>query len=224
MSSDDLPGLGPNGGLPDVLPAEPMTMLRAWYDDGMREKATRDPDAIVLATATPDGAPSARVVLCKKIDAGPGEFVFYTNYTSHKGRELDANPRAAIVFHWNHAGRQARVEGGVARCTAAESDAYFASRALLSRIGAWASDQSKPMSGRDDLMSRVGEVMARFGVGLEHLMGEGATVEIPRPQWWGGYRLRAERVELWAGAEGRLHDRAEWTRTATGWTARRLFP
>jgi pyridoxamine 5'-phosphate oxidase len=227
--------------LPYPLPADPMPLLGEWYDAALAARQQPNPDAMTLATCTPGGRPSARIVLCKEIDVECACVVFFTNYRSRKGDELEANPRACAVFHWDHASRQARVEGRVERTSEAESDVYFAGRPLLSRIGAWASEQSRPLRSRDELTERVGEVMARFGVGVAHLLGEGEPLTIPRPPCWGGYRLWIERVELWAGGEGRLHDRAAWqvdspdvpstvrpprrpSGHVTAWTSMRLQP
>jgi pyridoxamine 5'-phosphate oxidase len=174
-----------------------------------------------VATATPDGRPSVRVVLCKHLIVDPGYVVFFTNYHSRKGSELDANPRAAAVLHWDAFGRQVRLEGCIVKSPADESDEYFASRALDSRIGAWASLQSQPLDSRKTLLKRVAAEAARFGT------------HVPRPPHWGGYRLWPETVELWIEGPFRVHDRARWTRTvepqgdgcaAGPWSATRLFP
>lgn len=214
------------GGLPDALPANPMAIVRDWLEDARASKHYDDPNAMTLATCTPDGFPAARVVLCKAMD--DQRVVFYTNYTGRKAREVEANPRAACVFFWPHANRQARIEGLIERGIDAESDAYFASRPLLSKLGAWASRQSEPMKGRADLVDAVGEVVARFKKELA-LHPSGST--IPRPEFWGGYQILPTAVELWCGAKGgRLHDRARWTRTRDGagawsaWSSTRLFP
>lgn len=214
------------GGLPDLLPAHPMPIVREWFDDARANGNYDDPNAMTLATCTPDGFPAARIVLCKGLD--DSRIVFYTNYTGRKARELQANPRAACVFFWPHANRQARIEGVIERASAQESDAYFATRPLLSKLGAWASRQSEPMASRADLVDAVGEVVARFKKDLA-LHPTGAT--IPRPEFWGGFQILPTAVELWCGAKGgRLHDRARWTRTrsASGdwspWTSTRLFP
>jgi pyridoxamine 5'-phosphate oxidase len=177
---------------------------------------------MVLATATPDGQPSARVVLCKDIAPVPGFIVFYTNYLSRKGRELAENPRAAIVLHWDHLHRQVRVEGRIVKAPESDSDAYFASRAPESRVGAWASKQSEPIASRKVLLDAVNEASERFGE------------NVPRPPHWGGYRLWAEVVELWAEGDARIHDRARWARAltpkgisdfdASPWSVTRLQP
>ena len=184
---------------------------------------------MVLATTTPEGHPSARVVLCKDIQPVPGFIVFYTNYESRKGRELAANARAAVVMHWDHLHRQVRVEGRIVKAPAADSDAYFASRALESRVGAWASQQSQPIESRARLVSAVAAASKKFGVAE----GKGEA-QVPRPPHWGGFRLWAESVELWVEGDARIHDRARWTRTLTPhgetqfeagpWSATRLQP
>jgi pyridoxamine 5'-phosphate oxidase len=210
------------GFLPASLPPDPMPLLEQWYSGACEAKAQPNPDAMALATATPDGRPSVRIVLCKKSVADPGYIVFYTNYSSRKGDELAANPRAAAVFHWDDLGRQARLEGPIMRSPDAESDEYFASRALDSRIGAWASLQSQPLDSRRTLLKRVAAEAARYGT------------QVPRPPHWGGYRLWPEAIELWVSGAFRVHDRARWARalgaaTATGyapgpWQSTRLFP
>jgi pyridoxamine 5'-phosphate oxidase len=208
--------------LPDPLPAEPLVVAAEWLGQAWRERRQPNPNAMVLATATPEGFPSARVVLCKHIEPVPGFVVFYTNYQSRKGRELAANGRAAVVMHWDHLHRQVRVEGRILKAPACDSDAYFASRHLASRIGAWASQQSEPIASRAQLLKAVEATTQRF------------AASVPRPPHWGGYRLWAESVELWSEGEARIHDRARWTRTLhprgedqfdTGtWSATRLQP
>jgi len=210
------------GFLPATLPDDPMPLFGQWFDGARHARAQPNPDAMALATATPDGKPSVRIVLCKKLIPAPGFVVFFTNYDSRKGAELAANPRASAVFHWDAFGRQVRVEGPIVRSPADESDEYFASRALDSRIGAWASPQSQPLDARRTLLKRVAVEAARFGT------------SVPRPPHWGGYRLWPEVVELWIEGPFRVHDRARWTRSlvpagddgfAPGpWQATRLFP
>ncbi|MBV8741031.1 MAG: pyridoxamine 5'-phosphate oxidase [Sinobacteraceae bacterium] len=222
--------------LPDPLPAEPLVVVNDWLAESWRRQLQPNPNAMVLATAAGDGQPSARVVLCKEIVPQPGYLVFYTNYRSHKGRELSANPHAAAVFHWDHLHRQVRVEGAIVQAPAADSDAYFASRPWASRLGAWASEQSQPVASRAELQQAVRKVAQRFGTPLP---GDAAAatrtdVLVPRPAHWGGFQLWAQAVELWTEGEARIHDRARWTRTlqqrADGlfdvgpWTATRLQP
>lgn len=171
----------------------------------------RDPMRVALATADAEGHPSVRYVLLKGF--GPEGFVFYTNYQSAKAGELDANPHAALAFHWWSTGVQVRARGSVARVSAAESDAYFASRSRGSQLGAWASDQSRPLVGRAALEAQLEAAEKRF---------EGA--EVPRPAHWGGYRLRPSRLEIWLNGAHRLHDRFEFESAAEGWVGRRLAP
>src|SRR5690606_18116901 len=186
-----------------------------------------NPNAMTLATVTPDGRPAARIVLCKAF-ADDASVDFYTNRRSRKGLDLTAHPVASLLFHWDHAGRQARFDGQVALVPDAESDAYFASRPWPRRLGAWASDQSQPIESRAALEAKVRTLMERFGLDPDNPPPPDAAVEIPRPEHWGGYRLRAERVELWAAQGARLHDRAEWRRALAAppgpWQARRLQP
>jgi pyridoxamine 5'-phosphate oxidase len=213
--------------LPQPLPANPLTLLAAWLDEARRAAATPNPNAMVLATVDFRGQPSARVVLCKDIDPEGGLISFFTNYESQKGRELEANPRAAVVFHWDHAHRQARAEGRTERLDAADSDAYFRTRPWQSRLGAWASRQSRRVESRDELVRAVAAAARRFGIPYE---GPGAPepagdFDIPRPPHWGGYRLVVYAAELWIEGRYRLHERARWTRPADPvWTSWRLQP
>lgn len=220
--------------LPDPLPAEPMTLLAQWLGEAAQRRLQPNPNAMVLATSTRDGRPSARVVLCKEVSIDEGYIVFYTNYQSHKGQELTENPRAAIVIHWDHLHRQIRIEGAIAQAPAEQSDAYFASRPWQSRIGAWASAQSRPITSRGDLLAAVEQTAQRFGMPKSSATGGDVQVDIPRPPHWGGYRLWADAVELWSEGNARVHDRARWTRTLKSrghgqfetrpWTATRLQP
>lgn len=212
------------GGLPDPLPADPMPLFVSWFDEAVRTARQPNPNAMALSTCTPDARPSARIVLCRGIDPAAASLLFFTNYRSRKAGELDANPRAAVVFHWDPQDRQARAEGRIERATAAESDAYFRSRSLLARLGAWASEQSRPMPSRSELFSRLTEVAERFAINPADLLDPAASAAIPRPDHWGGYRLTIESLELWQGHTGRLHDRARWERQAGGWSSTRLFP
>lgn len=224
------------GGLPRALPADPMPILAAWYEDARERADVPNPDAIALATVDAEGRPDTRIVLARSLDLERGGLVFYTNREGAKGRQLAVAPRAAAVFHWDHVARQARLRGPVEPVTDAESDAYFAARPLLSRLGAWASRQSEPLAGRAELVRAVRRAARDHGVGLRAMLREDAPdVVIPRPPHWGGYRLVAEELELWCGVRGRLHDRARWTRAVRGpdpieaepWSAgrrSRLFP
>jgi len=216
--------------LPEPLPAEPLTLVQAWLAQAWSARNQPNPNAMVLATTTSDGRPSARVVLCKDIQPAPGFITFYTNYESRKGRELAANGRAAVVMHWDHMHRQVRIEGAVVKAPDADSDAYFASRALASRIGAWASKQSEPVASRAQLLSAVDAAAKQLGVDAR----TGQDAHVPRPPHWGGFRLWADAVELWVEGDARIHDRARWTRTLNAradgqldvgpWNATRLQP
>lgn len=233
------PVLAP-GQLPEPLPADPFPIFQSWFDFARGQRTQPNPNAMTLATIDPDGRPAARVVLCKIIDPERGFVVFFTNYRGRKGLAIESNPRAAAVFHWDHLDLQVRIEGPVVRSPKAESDAYFASRPWKSRVGAWASEQSRPIASRSDLLHRFEAAMRRFGIDPQNPPPEEAAVggeEIPRPPHWGGYRLWAERLELWIGGAARIHDRALWTRTlhhapppANGeyiggpWSATRLQP
>jgi pyridoxamine 5'-phosphate oxidase len=207
--------------LPAKLPADPMPLLAQWLAHARTHAGQRNPDLMALATATTDGRPSARIVLLKRLVEDPGYVVFYTNYESRKGREIAANPNVAGVLHWDALGRQVRLEGRAVVSPPGESDEYFATRALDSRIGAWASLQSEPLATRATLLARVAKETARHGT------------RVPRPPHWGGYRLWLEAVELWTEGAFRVHDRARWTRSLEGepgafrpgpWSATRLYP
>jgi len=222
--------------LSEPLPANPLAVAQEWLAQSRKDAAQPNPNSMVLATVDERGHPSARVVLCKEIDPVQGSILFYGNYRSRKGRELESNRRAAVVFHWDHRHRQVRAEGLVERISAAESDAYFRTRAWQSRLGAWASAQSEPVASRKVLSESVAAAARRFGIPYD---GPGSpepgdvTAEVPRPPHWGGYRLYADAVELWVEGEFRVHDRARWTRSlsdrpgtqpSTPWHATRLQP
>ncbi|HEY2419389.1 MAG TPA: pyridoxamine 5'-phosphate oxidase [Steroidobacteraceae bacterium] len=222
--------------LPEPLPAEPLELVAGWLAQATREQVQPNPNAMVLATADQHGQPSARVVLCKAIRPQPGYLSFYSNYESRKGIDLAANPHAAVVMHWDRLRRQVRIEGPVVLASAEDSDAYFASRAWQSRIGAWASQQSNLVSSRAALIGAVDRAARRFGVPSPMQSDDFAPdpgIAIPRPPHWGGYRLWAAAVELWVEGAARLHDRARWTRTlepgadgfnAGPWSVVRLQP
>jgi len=221
--------------LPEPLPAEPLELAATWLAEATRRETQPNPNAMVLATVDADGAPSARVVLCKQIVPIPGFLTFYTNYHSRKGRALQADARAAIVMHWDALHRQLRVEGPVVRSSAADSDAYFASRNWQSRLGAWASQQSEPVASRAQLYKSLALAALRYG-----LSGPPADEQAPdpglritRPPHWGGYHLWAQSVELWVEGSARIHERARWTRALTpqdagfqpgAWSVTRLQP
>jgi pyridoxamine 5'-phosphate oxidase len=194
----------------DLLP-DPVALFERWYAEALAAGVAQA-DAMTLATATRDGRPSARVVLLKGVDARG--FTFFTNYESRKARELDANPRAALVLLWAPLERQVRIGGEVARLSAEESDAYFATRPRGSQLGAWASRQSRPLTGRAELDERWAELDARW-----------AGAPVPRPPQWGGYRLAPREIEFWQGRANRLHDRFAYTRETDGtWARARLQP
>jgi pyridoxamine 5'-phosphate oxidase len=222
--------------LPDPLPGNPFIVVGQWLAQAQADAAQPNPNAMVLATVDGRGHPSARVVLCKHIEAQQGCILFYTNYRSRKGRELEGNRRAAAVFHWDHRHRQVRAEGEVEGLSDEENDAYFRTRPWQSRLGAWASDQSQPVESRQALERGVTAMARRFGIpyaGPGTVEPENVAVDVPRPPHWGGYRLCADAVELWVEGEFRIHDRARWTRTLSdrpsagsdsAWTVTRLQP
>lgn len=193
-----------------ITNADPFELFAAWFAEAS-EHEINDPNAMTVATATPEGIPSARIALLKDYDTRG--FVFYTNKQSRKGGELAANRHAALLFHWKTLQRQIRIEGMVEDVTDAEADAYYASRARVSRLGAWASDQSRPLSDRAVLERRVAETEQRF-----------PDEAIPRPPHWSGYRILPQRFEFWQDMPFRLHDRTVFTATAQGWAAGKLFP
>jgi len=188
----------------------PLRLVKDWFEEAAASGVI-EAERMALATATPDGRPSVRIVLLKGID--DEGIQFFTNYGSRKGRELDANPRAAVTFYWQPLQRAARLEGPVERLTDAESDAYFASRPRGAQIGAWASAQGSVLRDRAELEERVRDVEERF------------PDEVPRPDYWGGYRLRPDAVELWQGRPDRLHDREHFLLQGDGgWLTERLSP
>jgi pyridoxamine 5'-phosphate oxidase len=190
--------------------SQPFDLFRDWYEEACRS-AIAMPNAMVLSTVGIDGNPSLRMVLLSSFDRRG--FVFQTNYKSHKGREISGCPRAALLFWWEPLNRQVRIEGEAERTTPEESDAYFSQRPRGSRLGTWASDQSRSLSSRQELEERMREV--------EKLYGEGP---IPRPHHWGGYRVVPHIFEFWAGRENRLHDRLCFHRIPEGWESVRLYP
>ena len=193
-----------------TIDRDPIKQFQIWLNDAIDAKLPL-PEAMTLATATPDGKPSARMVLLKQVD--DDGFVFFTNYKSPKAEQLDANPYAALVFYWSQLDRQVRVEGSVVRTSAQESRDYFKTRPRESQIGAWASAQSEVISGREVLEQKARELEASYG-----------DRDIDCPEHWGGYRLTPERIEFWKSRIGRLHDRILYERDSTGWAISRLAP
>ncbi len=189
---------------------DPIALFDAWYAEA-KTAEINDPDAMALATATPDSRPSVRVVLLKGF--GPAGFAFYTNADSRKGEELAGNPHAALLFHWKALRRQVRIEGLVVEVSPDEADTYFATRGRDSQIGAWASDQSRPLDARETFEARCEDVTRRF---------EGS--EIPRPPRWTGFRVKPERIEFWTDRPHRLHERRVFVREGDGWTEGLLYP
>jgi pyridoxamine 5'-phosphate oxidase len=194
----------------DAVARDPIAQFSEWYEDA-RAAMGDDADAVVVATADASGAPSARVVLLRGFDARG--FCFYTNYESRKGSELRVNARAAMVFHWPALHRQVRVTGPVEPVSDGESDAYWANRPVASRLSAWASNQSAPIGSRRELEDAAAQVEARFGAD-----------DVPRPEFWGGYRVVPEEVEFWLHRDDRLHDRVRYRRADETWVIDRLQP
>ena len=189
---------------------DPFRLFDAWYAEA-KTAEVNDPDAMALATATPDGSPSVRIVLLK--GHGPEGFTFYTNADSRKGEELAANPQASLLFHWKALRRQVRIEGTIEEVEPAEADAYFATRSRDSQLGAWASDQSRPLDARETFEARFDRMKRQFD-------GQ----DVPRPPRWTGFRVRPERIEYWTDRPHRLHERRLFVREHGGWSEGLLYP
>lgn len=189
---------------------DPIALFDAWYAEA-KAAEVNDPDTMAVATATADGIPSVRMVLLKGY--GPEGFTFYTNADSRKGKELAANPNAALLFHWKSLRRQVRIEGPIEEVSPEEADAYFATRGRDSQVGAWASDQSRPLDSRETFEKRCDAVRARYD-----------GTDVPRPPRWTGFRVMPDRIEFWSDRPHRLHERRLFTRTSGGWDEGLLYP
>ena len=223
--------------LPDELPADPMHWADAWIKEAISAGVRRNPNAVTLATVSQSGQPSARVVLCKRFVPDPGYFIVYTNYESRKTLELLQNPKVSAVFHWDSLGRQIRIDGMAVLSPEAESDEYFATREWGSQLGAWGSDQSRPIESREALLAQIRSRGEKLGLELGDdttELGDADIPEIPRPAHWGGIRIWAHAIELWINGIDRVHDRALWERdivqasehefSVTPWVGTRLQP
>ncbi|MGB5347525.1 MAG: pyridoxamine 5'-phosphate oxidase [Woeseia sp.] len=226
-----------SGRLPEQLPGNPLPLARAWFDYAQQAAGLPNPNAMALATLGNDGMPSTRIVLCKDFVVDPGYLVFYTNYQSAKGRAILSNAQVAAVLHWDALGMQLRLEGHAVKSPASESDAYFASRGWGSQLGAWGSDQSRPVTNRAQLIAQIRERATQLGIELGDDIGSLSATPapaIPRPPHWGGFRIWPTALELWRDGADRIHDRARWERRVTqqdehrfdcgAWTASRLQP
>ncbi len=194
----------------DHTPEDPLATFESWLEEA-KESEINDSTAMTLASVGADGMPSARMVLLKGFD--PRGFVFYTNFESRKGQQLLAHPKAALLFHWKSLRRQVRIEGPVEQVSAEEADAYFATRPKQAQIGAWASDQSRPLAGRFELEKRIAKFAAKHAIG-----------QVPRPPHWSGFRVKPQLIEFWQDGPFRLHDRLVYHRQGEAWRSERLYP
>lgn len=205
--------------LPEQLPTNPMQIVASWLNAARSAANQPNPNAMTLATQDPDGTLAARIVLCKRMDSDHGTLDFFTNYRSRKAQGLAENPRIALVFHWDHQGRQVRLQGHATQLPDDDNDAYFETRPRLSQMGAWASDQSEPIASRAALIEQFEQRNAAHE----------DSVAVPRPPHWGGYRVQLDYCELWVEGGGRVHDRAAFRRSIESeqpgpWTGTRLQP
>jgi pyridoxamine 5'-phosphate oxidase len=197
---------------PDPLPSEPMKLLSQWLDDAATQKVQPNPNSMALATVNSQGQPASRIVLCRRLNADRGTIGFFTNYTGRKGLDIAANPRVGASFHWDDLDRQVRIEGIATKSPPRESDEYFLARPLLSRVAAYASEQSQPIASREALIAKDEAARKRFGVPAGEKLPEGFSADVPRPDFWGGYRIWISAIEFWLGHTNRLHDRVLYTR------------
>lgn len=210
----------------------PLLLLQSWLNEATESDLQPNPDTMAIATADSEGVPNARMVLCKEINAEKGYVVFYTNYNSVKSIEIKENPKSSALFHWDKLGYQIRIRGEILQSPDEENDAYFATRSLGSQVGAWASDQSNPVENRQALDDQFQQILDRFNLTNESITRN--EQKIPRPPYWGGYRLWIEEVEFWLNRKDRLHDRLHFKRSLTisskgietgdNWTVKRLQP
>jgi pyridoxamine 5'-phosphate oxidase len=200
------------GGLDEADAHEdPIVQFKKWFSEAF-ESGLKEANAMTLATVTPEGRPAARIVLLKEVDQS--DFIFYTNYESRKGRELEVTPYAALIFYWGELERQVRVEGEVRLASRSQSETYFRRRPRGHQLSAWASQQSRPVEGRAELEKRLAELEVEYG----------DAVEVPLPECWGGYRVTPRLMEFWQGRPNRMHDRIEYVWIGAEWTRRRLWP
>ena len=206
-----------NPPLPTPLPDDPLRIVAEWLDEAVRAAVQPNPNAMSIATVDADGTPSVRIVLLKSLVADPGYIVFYTNYESRKGRAIEAHADVACCLHWDTLARQVRLEGIAVRSPAAESDSYFASRDPASQLGAWGSDQSRPLASRqaliDQTLARARQLGLPEDTTLQQVEPPGGA--LPRPTHWGGFRIWPRAIELWVEGAARVHDRARWERPLT---------
>ena len=202
--------------LPQTLPDNPMHHAKLWFDDACLRKNQPNPNAMTLVTVSKNNQPSARIVLCKSFIADPGYVVFFTNYQSRKSSEITHNSNVSLVFHWDHLGRQIRIEGKAILASPEESDTYYKTRHIGSQLSAWGSDQSRPIESREKLIEQMKQRADHLGftIGDNEIIAKEITnpLELSRPSHWGGIKIWASKIELWMDGEDRVHDRAIWSR------------